>query len=154
MFLPWHSPQGELTARRDQCGCETVLKVQNQEEMGNPSPGESLRIWDSLSFQPSATLSTDSFEQHLGKVASPRGSLSALPKYFLCCGNRMNRPSLQQNSCWWFWLGLKNILGWGGVSNRWSSSRFWRGGRGAWKNVLSTFMHNLRDRMALLLKLH
>ncbi|XP_071310218.1 coiled-coil domain-containing protein 187 [Agelaius tricolor] len=61
------SPQGELTARRDQCGRETVLKVQNQEETANPSPGESLRIWDSLSFQPSATLSTGSFEQHLGE---------------------------------------------------------------------------------------
>ncbi|XP_066189154.1 uncharacterized protein [Sylvia atricapilla] len=61
------SLQGKLTARRDQCGCETVLKVQNQEEMANPSPGESLRIWDSLSFQPSATLSTDSFEQDLGE---------------------------------------------------------------------------------------
>nr|XP_026652831.1 centrosome-associated protein 350 isoform X1 [Zonotrichia albicollis] len=58
------SPQGELTARRDQCGCETVLKVQNQEQMASPSPGESLSIWDSLSFQPSATLST---EQHLGE---------------------------------------------------------------------------------------
>lgn len=46
--------------------------------MANPSPGESLRIWDSLSFQPSATLSTDSFQQDLGKVASPRGSLTAL----------------------------------------------------------------------------
>uniref|UniRef100_A0A803W8V9 CAP-Gly domain-containing protein n=1 Tax=Ficedula albicollis TaxID=59894 RepID=A0A803W8V9_FICAL len=61
------SPQGELTARRDQCGCETVLKGQNQEEMANPSTGESLRIWDSLSFQPSATLSTDSSEQDLGE---------------------------------------------------------------------------------------
>lgn len=54
------------------------MKGQNQEEMANPSPGESLKIWDSLSFQPSATLSTDSFEQDLGKVASPRGSLAAL----------------------------------------------------------------------------
>ncbi|XP_030817602.1 centrosome-associated protein 350-like [Camarhynchus parvulus] len=35
--------------------------------MANPSPGESLRIWESLSFQPSATLSTGSFEQHLGE---------------------------------------------------------------------------------------
>ncbi|TRZ15199.1 hypothetical protein HGM15179_011910 [Zosterops borbonicus] len=61
------SLQGELTARKDQCGCETVLKVQNQEEMANPSPGESLRTWDSLSFQPSATLSTDSFEHDLGE---------------------------------------------------------------------------------------
>ncbi|KAM7033952.1 coiled-coil domain-containing protein 187 isoform 3-T3 [Acridotheres tristis] len=61
------SLQEELGARRDQCGCETVLKGQNQEEMANPSPGESLRIWDSLSFQPSATLSTDSFEQDLGE---------------------------------------------------------------------------------------
>ncbi|XP_038012588.1 coiled-coil domain-containing protein 187 isoform X3 [Motacilla alba alba] len=61
------SPQGELTARRDQCGCETALKVQNQEEMANPSPGESLRIWDSLSFQPSATLSPGGFEQDLGE---------------------------------------------------------------------------------------
>ncbi|XP_064584103.1 coiled-coil domain-containing protein 187 [Zonotrichia leucophrys gambelii] len=32
--------------------------------MASPSPGESLSIWDSLSFQPSATLST---EQHLGE---------------------------------------------------------------------------------------
>ncbi|XP_059721218.1 centrosome-associated protein 350-like [Haemorhous mexicanus] len=35
--------------------------------MAKPSPGESLRIWDSLSFQPSATLSTGSFEQDLGE---------------------------------------------------------------------------------------
>ncbi|XP_023794086.1 centrosome-associated protein 350 isoform X2 [Cyanistes caeruleus] len=61
------SSQGELTARRDRCGCETVLKIQNHEEMANPSPGESLRIWASLSFQPSATLSADSFEQDLGE---------------------------------------------------------------------------------------
>ncbi|XP_068067163.1 uncharacterized protein [Anomalospiza imberbis] len=58
---------GELTARRDQCGSETVVKVQNQEGKANPSPGESLRIWDSLSFQPSATLSTGGFAQDLGE---------------------------------------------------------------------------------------
>ncbi|XP_063266277.1 coiled-coil domain-containing protein 187 isoform X2 [Prinia subflava] len=61
------SLQGKLTSQRDKCGFETILKVQNQEEMANPSRGESLRIWDSLSFQPSAPLSTNSFEQDLGE---------------------------------------------------------------------------------------
>ncbi|RMB93340.1 hypothetical protein DUI87_30034 [Hirundo rustica rustica] len=35
--------------------------------MANPPPGESLRIWDSLRIQPSATLSADSFEQDWGE---------------------------------------------------------------------------------------
>ncbi|KAF2982320.1 hypothetical protein EK904_004927 [Melospiza melodia maxima] len=82
-------PQGELTARRDQCGCETVLKVQNQEEMASPSPGESLSIWDSLSFQPSATLS---MEQHLGVNSAHSHSY------------RWNKPHLAQRH---FQLHLK-----------------------------------------------
>ncbi|XP_014798226.1 PREDICTED: centrosome-associated protein 350-like [Calidris pugnax] len=66
------SPQRELTAQRNHYRCETVFKVQNQEEIANRSPRESLRTQDSLRSQPSAALSPGaethpSFEQDLGE---------------------------------------------------------------------------------------
>ncbi|XP_033374374.1 coiled-coil domain-containing protein 187 isoform X2 [Parus major] len=98
------SSRGELTARRDQCGCETVLKIENQEEMANPSPGESLRIWASLSFQPSATLSADSFEQDLGERGSGgteledkhRSQLDILRQTSLLLAHKMKLQQKQQ----------------------------------------------------------
>ncbi|XP_071430619.1 coiled-coil domain-containing protein 187 isoform X3 [Pithys albifrons albifrons] len=64
------SPQRGLTAQGDHYPCRTILEVQNQEEKTNQSPEESLKIPDSLSFQPSAALSTraetDGSEQALG----------------------------------------------------------------------------------------
>ncbi|XP_027742953.1 uncharacterized protein LOC114059108 [Empidonax traillii] len=72
------SPRGGLSAQGDHYRREALSKVQNREEKTNQPPGESLRIPDSLSFQPSAALSTgaetDGFERDLGKVASPGGS--------------------------------------------------------------------------------
>ncbi|KAK2515041.1 centrosome-associated protein 350-like [Columba guinea] len=51
------SAQTELTAQRNHHRCETVFKVQNQEEGANRSPRESPRTRDSLRSHPSATLS-------------------------------------------------------------------------------------------------
>ncbi|KAK4811442.1 hypothetical protein QYF61_006376 [Mycteria americana] len=66
------SPQRELTAQRNRYRCETICKVQNQEEIAHQSPRESLRTPDSLRVQPSATLSPgaethDGFEQDFGE---------------------------------------------------------------------------------------
>ena len=71
---------GELKAQRNHYQCESVLKVQNQEETSNQSPRESLRTPDNLRLQPSsAALSTgaethDGFELDFGKVAFPKVS--------------------------------------------------------------------------------
>ncbi|XP_048181884.1 coiled-coil domain-containing protein 187 isoform X3 [Corvus hawaiiensis] len=102
--FPARSPQGELTAQRDHYGCETTLKVQNQEEMANQPRGENLRIWDSLSFQPSATLSTDSFEQDLGEgdLGHPeleekhRSHLDILRQTSLLLAHKLKLHQLQQ----------------------------------------------------------
>ncbi|KAM6047538.1 coiled-coil domain-containing protein 187 [Theristicus caerulescens] len=59
------SPQRELTAQRNRYRCETIFKVQNQEDIASQSPRESLRTPDSLRFQPSATLSPGA-ETHAG----------------------------------------------------------------------------------------
>ncbi|KAM6316256.1 LOW QUALITY PROTEIN: coiled-coil domain-containing protein 187 [Podargus strigoides] len=45
------SLQRELTAQRNHYQCETIFKVQNQEEISNPFPRESLRTLDSLRRQ-------------------------------------------------------------------------------------------------------
>ncbi|KAM6372452.1 coiled-coil domain-containing protein 187 [Pluvialis apricaria] len=58
------SPQRELTAQRNHYWCETIFKVQNQEEIANRSPRESLTTPDSLKLQPSAALSTAAETHH------------------------------------------------------------------------------------------
>lgn len=71
--------QRELTAQRNPCQRETVLKVQNQEEVANQSPRGSLKTLDSLGVQFCAALragaeTRDSFEQDFGKGAFPKVS--------------------------------------------------------------------------------
>lgn len=72
--------------------------------MANQSRGESLRIWDSLSFQPSATLSTDGFEQDLGEgdLGHPeleekhRSHLDILRQTSLLLAHKLKLHQLQQ----------------------------------------------------------
>ncbi|KAM6117388.1 coiled-coil domain-containing protein 187 [Phoenicopterus ruber ruber] len=58
------SLQRDLTAQRNHYQCETILNVQNQEEIANQSPRESLRTPDSLTLQPSAALSPGAETHH------------------------------------------------------------------------------------------
>ncbi|KAJ7418500.1 hypothetical protein WISP_58708 [Willisornis vidua] len=89
------SPQRGLTAQGDHSPCRTILKVQNQEEKTNQSPEESLKIPDSLSFQPSAALSTraetDGSEQDLASLPADPGE--PLPNHqFLDLLSLVNLP--------------------------------------------------------------
>ncbi|KAM9256715.1 coiled-coil domain-containing protein 187 [Cariama cristata] len=73
------SPQRELRAQRNHYGCETLLKVQNQEEIAR----ESLRTPDSRRLQPSAARSTgaetrDGFEQDLASAGEGDPSCTEL----------------------------------------------------------------------------
>ncbi|KAM9271259.1 coiled-coil domain-containing protein 187 [Morus bassanus] len=77
------SPQGELTAQRNHYWCETIFKVQNQEEIASQTPRESLRTPDSLTLQPSAALSPgaethDSFEQDFASAGEGDPSCTEL----------------------------------------------------------------------------
>ncbi|KAM6399899.1 LOW QUALITY PROTEIN: coiled-coil domain-containing protein 187 [Rhynochetos jubatus] len=58
------SPQKELAAQRNDCRYETVLNIQNQDEIANESPRESPRTADSLGLQPSAALSPGAGTHH------------------------------------------------------------------------------------------
>ncbi|XP_065710067.1 coiled-coil domain-containing protein 187 isoform X2 [Patagioenas fasciata] len=92
------SPQTELTAQRNHHPCETVLKVQNQEEDANRSPRESLRTRDSLRSLPSATPSPgaetpQSFEQDLVSAGEGDPNCTALEEK-----HRRHLDNLRQTS--------------------------------------------------------
>ncbi|XP_054076154.1 coiled-coil domain-containing protein 187 isoform X1 [Rissa tridactyla] len=77
------SPQRELTAQKNHYQCETIFKVQNQEEIANWSPREILRTPDSFRSQPSATLSPGaethhSFEQDFASAGEGDSSCTEL----------------------------------------------------------------------------
>ncbi|XP_075375682.1 coiled-coil domain-containing protein 187 [Mycteria americana] len=92
------SPQRELTAQRNRYRCETICKVQNQEEIAHQSPRESLRTPDSLRVQPSATLSPgaethDGFEQDFASAGEGDPSCTELEEK-----HRSHLDNLRQTS--------------------------------------------------------
>ncbi|XP_027587511.2 coiled-coil domain-containing protein 187 isoform X2 [Pipra filicauda] len=101
------SPQRGLSAQGDHCRRDSLLKVQNREEKPNQCPGESLRIPNSLSFQPCTALSTaaetDGFEQDLGGDCSytelehkHRSHLDILRQTSLLLAHKLKIHQLQQ----------------------------------------------------------
>ncbi|KAM6237719.1 coiled-coil domain-containing protein 187 isoform 3-T3 [Spheniscus humboldti] len=92
------SPQRELTAQRNHYWCETIFKVQDQEEIANQSPGESLRTPVSLRLQPSAAPSPgpethDHFEQDFASAGEGDPSCTELEEK---CGSHLD--NLRQTS--------------------------------------------------------
>ncbi|NXV86816.1 CE350 protein, partial [Calonectris borealis] len=92
------SLQRELTAQRNHYRCETIFKVQNQEEIANQSPRESLRTPDSLRLQPSASLSPgaethDGFEQDFASAGEGDPSCTELEEK-----HRTHLDNLRQTS--------------------------------------------------------
>uniref|UniRef100_A0A8C8ABK5 CAP-Gly domain-containing protein n=1 Tax=Otus sunia TaxID=257818 RepID=A0A8C8ABK5_9STRI len=92
------SPQRELTAQRNHYWCETISKVQNQEEIANQSPREGLGTLDSLRSQPSATPSTgakahNSFKQDFASAGEGDPSCTELEEKY-----RSHLDNLRQTS--------------------------------------------------------
>ncbi|KAM6048045.1 coiled-coil domain-containing protein 187 [Chlamydotis macqueenii] len=92
------SPQRELTAQTNHYRCQTILKVQNQEEIANQSPRESLRTPDSPRLQLSAARrpgdkTRDSFEQDLASAGEGDPSYTTLEEK-----HRSHLDNLRQTS--------------------------------------------------------
>ncbi|KAM7087784.1 coiled-coil domain-containing protein 187 isoform 2-T2 [Ciconia maguari] len=93
------SPQRELTAQRNHYQCETICKVQHQEEIAHHSPRESLRTPDSLRLQPSATPSPgaethDGFEQDFASAGEGDPSCTELEEKYRSHLDNLRQASL------------------------------------------------------------
>ncbi|KAM6110356.1 LOW QUALITY PROTEIN: coiled-coil domain-containing protein 187 [Pterocles gutturalis] len=94
------SLQRELAAQRNHYRCETIGKVQNQEEITNQSPRESLRTPDGLRLQPYAAWSPgaepqDGFEQDIASPGEGDPSCTALEEKHRNHLDNLRQTSLQ-----------------------------------------------------------